>query len=292
MAIPSLFDAPPLKQQHQYTTTVPPSGGKPTMHRAFSGGGGAAPGQAVKEDQQTIHGNNPGEVGPPSLVPLTIEDVQKALPNHLRTNVDQDLVDKLNQIASDPILAENIRTNFIGYSGILKNGGFKTEEYLNAVIYVSFKLMGYTNLEAYSRTFPHRYAHLLAKGTASKDIAGFVSAYNRGKLVNLIMEQSLVPTWVLNQDLFQRAINVQADLMLNATSEKVRTDAANSLLIHLKKPEVKEFQISMDTNESAGIKEMRGMLQQLAQQQREFIERGEMKTIEVAATRLVAAQDE
>lgn len=300
-SIPSLFEAPPLSKQSQYTTTVPPSGGKPTMHRSMIGGGGVAPGQAVKEDQHTIHGssvkqNGQSEVDTPSLAPslkpLTVEDVQNALPNRLRTNVTQEMVDTLNYIASDPVVAENIRTNFVGYSGILKDGNYKTEEYLNAVIYVSFKLMGYTNLEAYSRTFPQRYAHLLAKGAAGKDIAGFVSAYNRGKLVNLIMEQSLVPTWVLNQDLFQRAINVQADLMLNATSEKVRTDAANSLLIHLKKPEVKEFQISMDTNESAGIKEMRGMLQQLAQQQREFIERGEMKTIEVAATRLVAAEDE
>jgi hypothetical protein len=105
------------------------------------------------------------------------------------------------------------------------------------------------------------------------------------------MEQSLVPTWVLNQDLFQKALNVQADLMMNSTSDKVKTDAANSLLQHLKKPEVKEFQISMDTNESAGIKEMRGMLQQLAQQQREFIERGDMKTIDVAATRLVVEDE-
>jgi hypothetical protein len=101
------------------------------------------------------------------------------------------------------------------------------------------------------------------------------------------MEQSLVPTWVLNQDIYQKAINVQADLMMNSNSDKVRTDAANSILNHLKKPETKEFQISMDTNDSAGIKEMRQMLAQLAEQQRELIERGAMKTIEVAATRLV-----
>jgi hypothetical protein len=218
---------------------------------------------------------------------LSLEDVQNAVPNHLRHSVTQTMVDRVNTVASDPIMAENIRNNFLGYSAILKDGKYKTEEYINAVTYVSFKLLGFTNIEAYTRTFPHRYARLVAQNTSSKDIAGFVSAYNRGKLVNLILEQTLVPTWVLNQDIYQKAINVQADLMMNSNSDKVRTDAANSILNHLKKPETKEFQISVDTNDSAGIKEMRGMLAQLAQQQRELIEAGAMKTIEVASTRLV-----
>jgi hypothetical protein len=232
-----------------------------------------------------------GGTGSPPLVPksgaLTVEDVQNAVPNHLRTSVTQAMVDNLNTIASDPELAENIRANFLGYSAILKDGKFKTEEYINAVTYVSFKLMGFTNIEAYTRTFPQRYANLVAKGTSSKDISGYVSAYNRGRLPNLIMEQTLVPTWVLNQDIYQKAINVQAELMMSSNSDKVRTDAANSILNHLKKPETKEFQLSIDTNDSAGIKEMRQMLGQLAQQQRDLIEQGQMKTIEVAATRLV-----
>jgi hypothetical protein len=222
-------------------------------------------------------------------VPLTVEEVQNALPNHLRSSVTQGMVDNLNTIAADPIMAENIKANFVGYSAILKDGKFKTEEYINAVTYVSFKLMGFTNIESYTRTFPHRYANLVAKGTSAKDISGYVSAYNRGKLPNLIMEQSLVPTWVLNQDLFQKALNVQADLMLNSNSDKVRTDAANSLLVHLKKPETKEFQISMETNESAGIKEMRNMLGELAKQQQDMIKDG-AKTIDIAATRLVVTE--
>jgi hypothetical protein len=222
-------------------------------------------------------------------VPLTVEEVQNALPNHLRSSVTQGMVDNLNTIAADPIMAENIKANFVGYSAILKDGKFKTEEYINAVTYVSFKLMGFTNIESYTRTFPQRYANLVAKGTSAKDISGYVSAYNRGKLPNLIMEQSLVPTWVLNQDLFQKALNVQADLMLNSNSDKVRTDAANSLLVHLKKPETKEFQISMETNESAGIKEMRNMLGELAKQQQDMIKDG-AKTIDIAATRLVVTE--
>ena len=106
------------------------------------------------------------------------------------------------------------------------------------------------------------------------------------------MEQSLVPTWVLNQDLFQRALNVQADLMLNANSEKVRAEAANSLLTHLKKPEAKgDFQINLNTPDSSGMAEMKETLAQLAQQQREMIAGGNMRTIDVASSRLVRTEE-
>jgi len=231
---------------------------------------------------------NQNPVAEESLPALSQEEVKRALPAHLRSAVTQELTDKLNTIAADPVIAQNIRDNFVSYSGILREGKFRADEYINAVAYVSYKLMGYTNHDAYTRVFPQRYANLVAKGTLPKDIASIVSAYHRGRLVNLIMEQSLVPTWVLNQDLFQKALNVQADLMLNANSEKVRTEAANSLLTHLKKPEAnKGFQININNEDSSGMKEMREMMVQLAEQQRGLIAEGNMKTIDVAGSRLV-----
>lgn len=198
------------------------------------------------------------------------------------------MVDTLNNITTDPIVAQSIRDNFVGYSVILKEGKFKTEDYIHAVAYVSYKLMGYSNEDSYARTFPNRYQTLLAKGTSKKDISAYVAAYHRGKLVNLVMEQCLVPTWVLNQDLQQKAINQLANLMMNANSEKVQSDSAIGLLNALKKPEPKgDFQIKLDTSESSGMREMREMLTQLAGQQRKLIEQGDMKTIDVAASRLI-----
>ena len=118
---------------------------------------------------------------------LTKEQIEKAVPANLKSSVTPNLVALVNNATSDPIIAEQIRNNFISYTAVLKDGKFKTEDYVSAVSYVSFKLLGYTNLEAYARTFPQRYAALLAKGTVSKDIAAYVSAYNKGKLVNLIL---------------------------------------------------------------------------------------------------------
>lgn len=220
---------------------------------------------------------------------LSVQDVKQALPATLRSAATQELTDKINNIVADPIVAEQVRDNFISYAAVLKDGKFKTEDYLHAVTYVSFKLMGYNNEEAYARTFPNRHQQLLAKGASKKEISAYVSAYHKGKLVNLIMEQTLVPTWVLNQDLFQKAINVQADLMITASSEKVRTEAANSLLTHLKRPEAKGLDIRMEVTDSSGMKELKDTLVKVAQQQQKAIESG-ITTREIAASPIYDAE--
>ena len=205
---------------------------------------------------------------------LTREMVEKSLPINLKSAATQNLTDMVNNIVSDPLIAEQVRNNFISYTSVLQDGKFKTEDYLHAVAYVSYKLMGHSNQDAYFKTFPTRHQALVARGTSSKDIAAYVSAYARGKLVNLIMEQSLVPTWVLNQDLYQKALNTQAELMATANSEKVRSDAANSILTHLGKPKDANFQMSVDMRESSGMNEMKDAMLAMANMQRKAIEAG------------------
>jgi hypothetical protein len=206
---------------------------------------------------------------------LTKELVERAVPANLKSSVTQELVDRINTVVSDPIIAEQVRENFISYTGVLKDGKFKTEDYLNAVMYVSYKLMGATNLDAYAKTFPNRYTDLVARNVSSKDIAAYVSAYNKGKLVNLILEQTLVPTWVLNQHIYQKAINTQVELMEDPdVSAKVRSDAANSILTHLKKPEGKDFQINMDLRDTSGMNELKEALVRMAQQQQDLMRNG------------------
>lgn len=218
---------------------------------------------------------------------LTVDQVEKALPANLKHAATQSLVDMINNATNDPIVAEQIRNNFISYTSVLKEGKFKTEEYLNAVTYVSFKLMGMSNQDAYFRTFPQRHAALVARGASSKDISSYVAAYNRGKLVNLILEQTLVPTWVLNQDLYQKALNTQADLMVNAQSEMVRTTAANSILTHLAKPKEAGPLINLDMRETSGMNEIKEMLQSLAKKQLEVIQGGGLTTREIAEQRII-----
>lgn len=214
---------------------------------------------------------------------LTKEIIERAVPANLKNAITPQLVDLVNNIAADPLVAEQVRNNFISYTGVMKDGKFKTEDYIHAVCYVSYKLMGDSNKDAYFKTFPLRMATLLGKGTSEKDISAYVSAYAKGKLVNLIMEQSLVPSWVLNADLYQRALNTQADLMTNAMSEKVRTDAANSILTHLGKPKETGPLIAIDMKETSGMTELKDLMGKLAQQQLDMIAGG-------ATAKQIAAQ--
>lgn len=205
---------------------------------------------------------------------LTVEEVQAVVPKKVRNSVTQDLVDKLNNITQDPLIAEQVRNNFISYTGVLNEGKFTMDSYLSAVMFVSHKLMNKTDREAYIATFPDRYTALVAKGTSNDDIAAYVHAYRKGKLVNLIMEQTMIPTWVLNQDLYQKALNHQAYLMLNAKSEFVQQKAAESILNQLQKPKEVGPLINLDLRDTAGMAELKEMLSGLAMQQRQAIQQG------------------
>ena len=221
------------------------------------------------------------------MTTFTIELLQKTLPSNLRTAATQGLVDLLNTVSNNQQEAELIRENFLGYTAVLSEGKYKTEDYLNAVKYVSFKLMKCSNEEAYVKTFPQRYQRMVADGVKPKDIGAYVYAFSKNKLVNRIMEQTMVPSWVLNQDIFQEAINTQASLMRDHdVSPKVRSDAANSLLTHLAKPKETGPMINLDLRDTSGMKEMKELLVRMAQQQQGLIKEG-MTAKEIAASNII-----
>ncbi|MCA9911980.1 MAG: hypothetical protein KC496_01470 [Anaerolineae bacterium] len=221
------------------------------------------------------------------MTPMTTEQFRAALPDKVKKSVNQELIDQINTTLSDPELYENYRDNLISYTSVMADGKFQVNKYVDAVRYVSFKLMGCTNIDAYIKTFPDKYSNFVASGVSAKDIASYVTAYNKSKLVNLIFAQTLVPTHVLNQDLYQRALNTQADLMMNAKSEKVRCDAANSLLVQLKAPEVKKVELDIGVKEDSSINALRQTTMELARQQRLMMEAGAMNAQEIAHSKLV-----
>jgi hypothetical protein len=151
--------------------------------------------------------------------------------------------------------------------------------------------MGMTNQDAFAKTFPQRHAGMMAKGLTIQDIAPYVSAYNKTKLVMGITEQSLIPVWILNHDVYQRAIAVQADIMAHGKNEIARVAAANSILTHLAKPKEAAVKISMEVRENSGMLELKETLRELAMQQQCLIQQGvatkavaEAKIIDVTPT--------
>jgi hypothetical protein len=225
------------------------------------------------------------------MTALTVDEFKMALPDKVKKSINQELIDQINQTLSEPEMYEAYRDNLLSYTKVMADGRFKVNEYVNAVKYVSHKLMGATNIEAYSKTFPDKITRFAAQGVTSKDIASYVTAYNKSKLVNLIFEQTLIPSYVLNQDLYQRALNVQADLMVNAKSEKVRSDAANSLLTQLKMPETQKVELDVKMKEDGSISQLRQATMELARAQRLAMEAGAMNAQQVAHSKVVVDVD-
>lgn len=219
---------------------------------------------------------------------LSIEQFKQALPDKVKKSINQELIDQINNTLADPEMFEAYRDNLLSYTRVMADGRFKVTSYVDAVRYVSHKLMGCTNIEAYTKTFPDKYQRFIQQGVASKDIASYVTAYNKSKLVNLIFEQTLIPSYVLNQDLYQKALNVQAELMMDTDiSPKVRSDAANSLLTHLKMPETQKVELEIGVKEDSSIQSLRNTTLELARQQRLMMESGAMNAQEVAHSKLV-----
>lgn len=221
------------------------------------------------------------------MTPLSIEQFRQVLPDRMKKSLNPEIVDRINAVLADPDMYEQYRENFLSYTSVMQDGRWTIDEYLSAVKYVSHKLMGRTNIDAYSITFPEKILRFQSQGVVAKDVASYVTAYNKSKLVNAILEQTLVPMHVLNQALYQQALNVQADLMVNANSEKVRSDAANSLLTHLKAPEATKIELDVKTKEDGSIAALRAATLELARAQKLALEAGAMNAQQVAHTKLV-----
>jgi hypothetical protein len=213
---------------------------------------------------------------------LTTDDLKSALPDKVKKSVNQQLIDGINSSLAEPELYEIYRENLLSYGAVMAEGRFKVSQYISAIKYCSHKFMGQTNIASYSKTFPEKIQRFAAEQVASKDVASYVTAYNKSKLVTLIMEQAMIPVWLLNQDLHQKALNVQAELMQSANSEKVRSDAANSILTHLKQPENQSIELKVTTERSSAVTALEQATLALVAQQRQSIQAGQFDAQEVA----------
>jgi len=223
---------------------------------------------------------------------LTVEGLREILPRKYKHNVTPHLVTELNKLCAEPEARDAFRENLVGYSSVLQDKNVQLSQYIEAVRYVSYKLLGYTNKESWMKTFPDRLKRLEREKKDDGFIRSTVACYNRNKIVVKIMEQTMVPIWVLNQDTLQRAINVQAQLMLSAKSEKVRSDAANSLMTHLKQPEATKVSLDVHVKGDESIQELREVTIALARQQQMMIKSGSTSAKEVAESKVLSGDFE
>ena len=205
---------------------------------------------------------------------MSLEELKECLPASLQGAASVELLGRVNAGFNDPEAVEIYKENLVDYQGIMQSGKFKISSYVDAVRYVTFKLLGDLNQDAYAKTFPDKFNDFIARGMSSKTISAYVSAYHGGKLVTQLLEQSLVPFWLVNQKARQDALNKQVSLMMTAESEFVQSQAAESGLRHTEKPKEAGPLINFDMRENSGMGELKNLLQELAGNQLDLIQKG------------------
>lgn len=217
-----------------------------------------------------------GMIGVPAIKngDLSVEQFRDALPEQMKKNISKDVVDAVNNLLSDPDMCESYRDNLVGYTNVMKEGKFKLTSYVAAVKYVTQKLSGKNNQEAYMATFPDKWGDWVARNVSAKDISSYVSVYNGSKLVNLILEQTLIPNWIINQDLRQKAINQLATIMMTAQSEKVQTDAAIGLLGAIKMPEKLKVELDVGVKQNSVMDQLQQASLDLATKMQQMVASG------------------
>ena len=219
---------------------------------------------------------------------LTLDSFKKALPKSCRNGIGDDVLNYVNGfIQADPELNGNLRNEVMSYVSVLQDGRYKIKEYVNAVRYIGFKLAGDTNIAAFVKTFPERYQRYVDDGTSERDISSAITCYKNGALVCKIFAQTLTPTHIINHDIYQEAINTQADLMRNARSEQVRMKAADSLIQNLKAPEIQQIELSVGVKEDPAIDELRETTRLLVLQQKEMHKIGALTIEQIAHSKII-----
>jgi hypothetical protein len=224
---------------------------------------------------------------------MTKEQFQAVLPPQVKKNISQDLIDDVNNMLADPETVAVYRENVIGFADVMSKGRFKITNYLAAVKYVSFVMLGSNNFDAYIKTFPDKYAGFISRGVPKEHIYSYAKAFKGSKLVIEIMRTTMVPVCIVNQANVQEAINTQVDLMRNAKSEKVRNDACTSLIVNLKQPETVKMELDIGVSDNNGaIQELRDATSALAEQHQRLIKSGHMSAHDVAQSELMIAEEE
>lgn len=219
---------------------------------------------------------------------LQLEAVKKLVPKAQRTMITQDYLDRIEASVTDSDVAEQFKENFITYLNVLSKGKYKMDDYISAVKYISYKLLGYSNIKAYAATFPERYQRLKDEG--QQQIEAFVSMYARGKLVNQIYEQTMVPTYVLNAPLHQEALNELAMMIKDPDVRGMtKVKACEAILQHTKQPEVVKGELTIGIEQSDTINDLREVVENLADTHKVLLERKGMTLKQIAETNIIDA---
>ncbi len=230
---------------------------------------------------------------------ITKEELVEMASPTFKKRINDEYIAAINSALgqTDELEVEKFKENIITYQKVMSEGKYKLNDYIYAVKYVGFKIMGMSNRESYKKTFPEKWERMLEKlrenGMLEDEIlrsgiSPYVHSYNNGKLVNEIYRQTMVPIYILNQNMIQQALNVQGELMLHAKSETVRQSAADSVMTHLKMPETIKMEVDIGVKEPDFIAELRKATIEHSRMQQDAIRGGLITSLDAAESKLMS----
>lgn len=220
---------------------------------------------------------------------LTVSEIKEVVPKQHKSKITQQFVDTINTMVKDPQMAEMYQKNIVTYASVLQEGRFKLVDYFNAVLFVSYKMMGLSSMAAYQKVFPDKCKDMVARNVSQKDMQAYASTYNSNKLVTLIYEQTLIPDHIMYASVRHKAIAAQANL-LNSTNEYIVQKAADSLMNHLKAPVDAKISIDVGAKDTGVLSELANALSNLSKQQGEAIASGIVNTKEIAHSSIIEGE--
>lgn len=233
----------------------------------------------------------------PELEKVTVEELKILYPVKVAGKVLEQAAEILNTATEDMdyVMAKEFRDNCLSFIDILKNSKSRVSfaDYVNACKFATFKLAGNTDVRAYALTFPARIRRMERDKVPNSHLYQYASIYSKNKTVVEVMAKLVVPTHIMFQDIFHQAVKVQSELMLDdKISPKVRSDAANSLMTHLKTPEVKQAELKVDVQGSGAIEQLAEALGSLSGKQSEMLREGRYSLKDIREATIIEVKDD
>ncbi len=226
---------------------------------------------------------------------LTVEGLQKIYPRKVNRETLEECIEIMNKsiVDMDFVMREHYRDNLVNVIDVIKEGErIKFADYVKAVKFCSFKMAGYTDVRAYSLTFPERIERMAKEGISNANLYVYANSYSKNKVVVEIMAKLIVPTHIMYQDYFHMAVKTQVEIMTDdSVSPKVRSDAANSLMTHLKQPEIKQAELKISTNDSGVIGSLAEALNNLSSAQKQALSSGSIKLKDISEAEIIEVKE-
>lgn len=222
------------------------------------------------------------------------EQLQRLLPRNKKHLANDSVLALLRDPLDSSNIQEFISDNFINYTDLLKDSTtYGLKDYINAVKFASHRMLGSTWLECYKKTFPDRYDEHLAEGKTLDALRARADGFSRTKLVQSILERGYIAPYLLNQPLFQEALNTAAKIMLDdSVGAMARVNAAKTVLEYTKAPEVQKLQMEVGIKASDELSQLEDTMNKLADVVYTGIQSGKLTSKEAIESRIIEVEAE